>query len=201
MDSVRLAVKFAAAEWYVVNTSHDVTLDGTTYTSVGRKGIVGTGFGENLAAEVPAPDLRITNLGGGNTTRVTSDGLRGDTVTVTLLVASSGSWVASGWATTFTADTGGLEPHDIVVRLASADAVRGTTVPRITTQESGCQHNYKRGLCPYRGPLRTCDKGFNTPNGCRAHFRDFILNGANIPQSRPYGAFLGNIEHSLVSRG
>lgn len=194
-------MKFADAEWYIANVWKDLTLGSTTYTAVGRGGMVGQGFGGNLAGEVPAPNIRIKNLDSGGTSRVTGDSLRGDTVTVTLLYLVNGVWTATGWETTFTADTDGLEAEDIVVRCASADAARGTTVPRITTQENGCQHDYRRGGCPYRGPKSTCLKSYLDANGCRDHFQDLTVGTETVPQPRPYGAFIGNVRHSLVTRG
>lgn len=201
IPSMCVLVKFNTLGVNLVNTGKDVTLGSVTYTGVGVAGIRIEGAGENLLGEAPSAVLTLVDLGASYFDEVLDDDFRGDTVTITLGYFSSGSVVSTGWETTYAVDTDGFSEDEIRLRLASADAVEGTEVPRRTTQEAGCQHDFKKGLCSYRGSLTTCDKSYSGPNGCKAHFPAYTSSGETIVPARPYGGFPGGFPHSLVTRG
>ncbi|MBM4035880.1 MAG: hypothetical protein FJ291_29425, partial [Planctomycetes bacterium] len=56
-------------------------------------------------------------------------------------------------------------------RVTAADGLYELNLPYPTRKISRtCWKPFKDGLnCPYSGPDTTCDKGFDTPNGCRTH--------------------------------
>lgn len=201
IPSLCVLVKFNTLGLAIANTGKNVTLSGTTYTGLGVDAISLDGLGETLTGEAPSAVLTIRDVGDAYKDEVIDDSFRGDTVTVTIGYYSSGSVVTTGWTTTYAVDADGFGEDDVMIRLASSDTVEGTEVPRRTTQEAGCQHDYKRGLCTYRGSLSTCDKSYGGANGCKAHFPEFTNGGVKIVPSRPFGGFPGGFPHSLVTRG
>jgi len=201
IEGVIVAASFATSGINVTNAPRDVTVGTTTYTGVGSRGLAAAGIGESLLAEVPQGDLTISSIAFGYHANVFADLLRGDKVTIKLLYSAGGAWAVTGWSSTYTVDTDGASPDAVQVRLVSADAAIGTALPRRTTHEYGCQHNYKRGGCPYRGALPTCDKGYDTPNGCAVHFPVLTTSfSQTVPQSKPYGALIGHMDRTLVQR-
>jgi len=214
VPSLAVLVEFNTLGVRLVNIPAGLTFGGKTYTAAVLKC---DGFGENLLWEAPSATLEIASLDGTQQARFLNDSFRGDTVTLTVLYASGGSWLSTGWSSTYTADAETCSANSVVIRLASMDAVQGTEVPRRTTQEHGCQHDFMRGGCHFRWytglsiALKECDKGYDTPNGCKAHFPDLGLAtgrpweptsaGARIAQPKPYGGFLGAVDHRLVLGG
>jgi hypothetical protein len=205
IPSITVCVSFNTLGVHICNNGRDITLGTTTYTGLGRKAISAVGFGESLGVEVPAPSVSIVSNDQTYQAHVISDSLRDDTATITIAYYDSGAWTSTGWATTFRVDTDGGGANGVTVNLRSSDAVKGLSVPRRTTQEDGCQHDFKRGLCGYRGALKSCDKTLNGVNGCKAHFPDLTwtenLQPTKIVQPKPFGGFPGGLPHSLVRRG
>lgn len=201
ISGLKVAVSLNTASINVWNGSRDLTLGTTTYTGLGKDGLVADGLGENMLGNVPAPRLVLRSLDFAYHDEVDDDEFRGDTATVTLLYLDAGTWTATGWTSTFNVDADAMTANEVALDLTTGDAARGTTLPRRMTQESGCQHDYKRGGCPYRGPLTECDKTYDGLKGCKAHFPDFTQDGETWVQSKPYGAFIGYINKSVVSRG
>jgi len=201
IDGLKVAVSFSTLGLNVANTAKDITVGSTTYTGLGKDGIIGDNIGENMLGSVPQSTLTIVRPDFGSHSSVVADSFRGDTATVILLYLSGGSWTASGWSTTYTVNADALSTGDIIIDLTSADATRGTEVPRRMTQEAGCQHDYKRGACSYRGALTTCDKTYNGPMGCKVHFPDITVNSETWVQTKPYGGFYGYVNRSVVARG
>ena len=189
------------------NKPYDITYGGSTYTSLV---MVAEGISENFLTEAPAARLKLASLDGTQQGRFFLDRFRGTTVATTVVAWSSGAW-AEVDARTWMCDADQTDSTEVTIRLSSSDAVEGTEVPRRATQEAGCQRDLSIGACPYRGVLTTCDKGFNTPNGCDAHFPDLCLETGRafttadasagrtrIVQPKPYGAFRGGLSHRLV---
>jgi hypothetical protein len=63
--------------------------------------------------------------------------------------------------------------------VTAADGLYELNLPYPTRKISRtCWKQFKDGLnCPYAGPHTTCDKGFDTPNGCRTHGMDNYYGG------------------------
>ena len=61
----------------------------------------------------------------------------------------------------------------------AADGIYELNLPYPTRRISRtCWKQFKDGAgCPYTGPDTTCDKGFDTPNGCRSHGMDDYFGG------------------------
>ena len=61
----------------------------------------------------------------------------------------------------------------------AADGIYELSLPYPTRRISRtCWKQFKDGAgCPYTGPDTTCDKGFDTPNGCRSHGMDDYFGG------------------------
>jgi len=200
-----VCLDFATLGLSLCNAHKDVSLGGTTYTALGRRGIVAAGLAETLAPEVGTAQVLIASLDGTYHAHLRADSFRGDRMTVTLAYWSSGTLTSLGWSTTYDVDVDRGTTDQIRLTVRSADAVMGTQVPRRTTQEDGCQHDYKRGACPYRGPLATCDFTLFGPNGCAVHFGDLTVtergDTRTLVQPKPFGGFPGNLPHSLVRRG
>lgn len=64
-------------------------------------------------------------------------------------------------------------------RVTAADGLYELNLPYPTRRISRtCWKPFKDGLnCPYAGPDTSCDKGFDTPNGCRTHGMDNYFGG------------------------
>lgn len=197
-------VHFSTLGLRYTNWPSAITYGGNVYSP---QNIVVEGMSENILCEAPSARLTITSLDTTQQVRFLADTFRGDTVTVTLLYLASGTWTTTGWTYTFTADADECDANEVRIRLGSSDAVRGTEVPRRTTQEAGCQFDYKQGGCPYRGPLTTCKK---TYKDCKNHFPDLCENEGiawssctgptthkRVVQGKPYGGFLGGMTHRL----
>lgn len=178
-----------------------VTFSGTVYVA---KGVKVEGIGETMLADVLAAQLVIGSLDDTEQARVRADALRGLDVTVELIVLDGTTWTKTGRVWTYTLDADGATDQQITARLASTDAVSGTSVPRRTTQEQGCQHTFQREGCPFRwkqgvhaDSLKTCAKNFAA---CRDHFPDVTIAGVKYVQPKPFGGFLGGIAARLVLR-
>lgn len=187
----------------ITNWPKNVTIGGVEYIGSSRANkfaIVGEGFSENLDYETPASALKITNLNGWIIGLFNSDSFRGQLVTISILyVKTDGTLEVTGWRTTFAcdADTG---DDTVTLRLASSDACIGAETPNRTTQEWGCQADFRNEGCGYRGTISTCDKGYDTPNGCKVHWLDVVDPQTKqlVQQWKPYGGFLGNVDAQLV---
>jgi len=64
-------------------------------------------------------------------------------------------------------------------RITAADGLYELNLPYPTRRISRtCWKQFKDGAgCPYVGPDTSCDKGFDTPNGCRSHGMDNYFGG------------------------
>jgi hypothetical protein len=64
-------------------------------------------------------------------------------------------------------------------QVRAADGIYELNLPYPTRRISRtCWKQFKDGAgCPYVGPDTTCDKGFDTPNGCRSHGMDNYFGG------------------------
>jgi hypothetical protein len=64
-------------------------------------------------------------------------------------------------------------------RVSAADGLYELNLPYPTRRISRtCWKPFKDGInCPYAGPDTSCDKGFDTPNGCRTHGMDNYFGG------------------------
>jgi hypothetical protein len=63
-------------------------------------------------------------------------------------------------------------------RVTAADGLYELSLPYPTRRISRtCWKQFKGPACPYSGPDTSCDKGFDTPNGCRAHGMDNYFGG------------------------
>lgn len=199
----------------LANTPKSITIGTKVYTGA-RAGanphtIRVEGLGESLGFDVPAAIVEIGSLGGARQADFFADTIRGDTVTITLLYVSGNSYLPTGWATTFTCDAEQIDADMVKIRLASNDAVNGTEAPRRTSQGSGCQFEFQvsdeDGGCPFRwvqgvhaAALKTCDRTYDGANGCLVHFPPITdpVTGTAIQRPKPYGAFLGSVDHRLV---
>lgn len=201
ISGLKIAVSFNTLGLHLWNGTGTLTLGSTQYTGIGKDGMVGDGFGENMLGNVPTPRLVLRSLDFAYHDEVVDDDFRGDTATIRLLYLNSGTWTASGWTTTYSVDADMLTANEITLNLTTGDAARGTTIPRRMTQEIGCQHDYKRGGCSYRGPLAECDKSYDGEMGCKVHFPEFTVGSETWVPAKPYGAFLGYVNHAVISRG
>lgn len=186
-------VEFEAG-WRYTSWPSTITYGGDSYTSAV---MTVRGLGDNYAAEAPAAALEVGSLDLTQQARFLSDSFRGTDATVTVLYLASGTWTATGYEVTYTCDADQVDADKIMIRLASTDAVQGTDAPRRATQEAGCPFDYRRGGCAYRGKSTSCDKGYDTTNGCRAHFPNLTIGGATVIQPKPYGGFLGGVSTRL----
>lgn len=117
-------------------------------------GIEGKGFGESLRLEVPPAALRLPALDASMQARFLADEFRGTRVTVTMISQEPASSIVDAsqlWQTTYTIGPDAIDEDGVTLRLESADAVEGADVPRRQVSEQGCQEDYMRGGCPYRG--------------------------------------------------
>jgi len=63
-------------------------------------------------------------------------------------------------------------------RVTAADGLYELNLPYPTRRISRtCWKQFKGPACPYSGPDTSCDKGFDTPNGCRTHSMDNHFGG------------------------
>lgn len=192
-------VSFSALGVRYTNHRSAISYGGQTYSPAN---LVITGLGENMLAEAPGASLELQDLDGTERARFLADSFRGETVTVRILYDSSGSWVDPGWAQTLSGDVDEVPGAEVVrVRLGSMDAVQGTEVPRRTTQQYGCQHDFMGEGCPFRwragmsAALRTCRK---TIEACNEHFPDVTAAGITYVVPKPFGGFLGSLPRRLV---
>lgn len=195
--AIVVLVEFGKGERYT-SWHRNVTWNSQTWTAVG---IDGTSFRESLDGSAPRAELRLLSLAAARQAEMVADYYRGDTCRVRLIRAEDiGTATDPAWDTTYTVDTDGTDGDELRLVLSSSDAVQGTEVPRISTREVGCQRTFKRGGCPYRGSLTSCDKSLHGENGCIAHFPDLTDpdTGGTIPQHYPYLAFPGRVGRSLV---
>jgi len=62
--------------------------------------------------------------------------------------------------------------------VTAADGLYELNLPYPTRRISrSCWKQFKGPGCPYSGPHESCDKGFDTPNGCRSHGMDNYFGG------------------------
>lgn len=186
---------------YWTSVPAGVTFSGTVYTA---KGVTVEGIGESMLADVMSATLVVGSLDDTEQARVRADSFRGLTATVELILLDGTTWTRTGRVWSYTIDADSADDQQITARLASSDAVAGTSVPRRTTQEQGCQHTFQGEGCPFRwhpnvhsAALKTCDKSFAA---CRDHFPDVTIAGVKHVQPKPFGGFLGAISAKLVLR-
>lgn len=194
-------VDFADLGVHYTNAATAIAYGGTTYTAANIS--VG-GISENFVAEVPSARLVLTDLDGTERVRFFNDSFRGETVTITIVYDSSGTWTAVGVSYVFTCDMDEADEVSVALRLAISDASRGSEVPRRTTQEAGCQHDFMGPLCPFR-PLTGLSAALNGGCGktladCKVHFPSVTESSKTYVIPLPYGGFVGGISHRLVVR-
>lgn len=167
----------------------DVTWNSQTWTSPVANGEASgfrvSGISETIDDAIPAAELRLECVDGTQQARFWADQFRDRLVFITgILPSSIGAsdgiaYPETPWQMDADADGRG----GVIVRLSVSKAQQ--QIPHRTTQESHCEHEYgpdarQRGavsLCPYRGPLTTCDFTLDGPNGCARHFPDIDDNG------------------------
>lgn len=144
-----------------------------------------TGLSETIDDAIPVAELRLECLDGTQQARFWADSFRDELVYITgVLKSGLGGYGGIAYPETpwqMDADADGR--GGVIVRLSVSKAQQ--QIPHRTTQESHCEHEYgpdarQRGvasLCPYRGPLLTCDFTLDGPNGCARHFPDIDENG------------------------
>lgn len=208
-------MEFNALGLRLTNWPRNLTFNNKTYTgarATANKFILkAEGLSENLKFEAPSAVIDIKSLNGWAQKHFFKDEFRGDTVTITLLYHSGNSFLETGWVTTFACDAEEVNADEVRIRLSSIDAVTGTEVPRRTTQEEGCQNDFQVfdafGGCTFiwiegihAAALRTCSKIYDGENGCIDHFPDVVdpVTGLTVSRPKPYGAFLGSVDHRLV---
>jgi phage-related protein len=199
-----LLVQFHGLGLYVTNHRSAISYGGQSYDPAS---VILAGASENYVAEAPAAALTIQDLDGAWRGRFHLDSLRDEVVTLRILYDSSGTWTDTTWSMTIACDSDSADDKQVILRLASIDSVEGTEVPRRTTQEAGCQHDFQGPLCPFvwrsgmSAALKECDKSYDGPLGCKAHFPDVTEAGFTFVIPKPFGGFLGGISHRLVLRG
>lgn len=192
-----ILVSFDDLGLYFTSASSSITRGSATYTPTPMKVAE---LAENFVGEVQAAELAIMDLDSTQRARFFDDNFRGTNVTVRIYYYSGGTWTDTTWSYTMTCDADRAASNQVSIKLSSSDAVQGTEAPRRTTQEAGCQSDYKRGGCPYRGSKGSCDKGYSTSTGCKDHFPDVTIAGKVIQQPKPFGGFLGGMSQRLVLR-
>lgn len=214
LPMLRVCLTFRDLGITITNSPKDIVLDGVTYSGAQATAndwsFTLHGLSENLKFETPTATLRIDGLDGLQQSRFLLDQFRGDRVTVRIVyVDSNWDWQDLGWVTTFDVDVDQADGTGVTLRLSSSDVATGEEVPRRTTGEYGCQHILSQGYCIFRWgshrpvALKLCDHGYDSDNGCKAHFPDVVdpLTGTTIPQAKPYGGFLGGLDQQLVLGG
>jgi len=73
--------------------------------------------------------------------------------------------------------------QSLTLELGQVD-MRRATFPANRVRSQRCGFPYRGERCGYSGLLATCDKGFNTPNGCVAHANEERYGGfPGVPRS------------------
>lgn len=218
LPSMVVTFEFETQGLRLTNWPRTITVGGKTYTGAKASAdefvITGKGFGENLRFEAVTAVIEIASLNGWAQAKFFNDVFREDTCVVTILYVSGSSFVSTGWATRYKCDAEECSADKVNIRLGSLDAVTGTEAPRRTTQADGCQSTFQvsdeTGGCPFRwsatahsAALATCDRTYDGPNGCVAHFPPLTdpVTGQSVPRLKPYGGFLGAVDHRLVRAG
>lgn len=201
LPMLRVIVSFDVLGVYLTNNPGGLTYAGQAFTAAvfTIKGLGENFLTENQAATIEIGDVE-TPADDTFRDRFFGDLWRGEVVTIRVLYRTGGSWADTTLYQTLTCDIDATDPYHVTIRLGSSDSVQGTQVPRRTTQEAGCEHDYRHGLCPYRGALTSCDKGYGTPNGCVTHFPAFTIGGVTYTPPRPFGGQLGGTPQRLVVR-
>ena len=218
LPMMAVAIEFETLNLRITNWPKDITIGGKTY--VGAKAssdeftVKGEGFGENLRLEAPTAVIEIGSMNGWAQAHFFNDAFREDTCVVTLLYVSGASFVTTGWTTRYKCDAEEVDADKVRIRLGSLDAVSGTELPRRTTQSDGCQWKFqfsdaiagctfRYNSAVHKAILAACSRTFDGPNGCTDHFPDIIgpVSGVVEPRPKPYGGFIGSIDHRLVGGG
>ena len=184
------------------------------------------GVTENLELKAPEASIRLTSLDATFQQKFLLDQFRGTKVQFTVISQEPGTSIADAVqirTMRYTCNVDDDDENGVNLKLSSADAVQGTEVPRRTCSEFGCQWDFQREGCPYRGHmeyslaangtlisgslrqvvLTTCDK---TIEDCRKHFPPVLnpnwstTNNASRTIRRPlfYSAFPGDIPGRIV---
>lgn len=218
LPRIVLLFEFHDNDLRLTNWPRDIDHGGKTYTgtttTANKFNIKAEGLGENLGYEAPTAVVQIDSVNAWAQGKFFRDEFREDRCTITLLYISGNSFLSSGWETTYRCDAEEIDANKVRIRLGSLDAVTGTESPRRTTQSEGCQWHFQqsdedggctfRWMVNYHSPaLRTCDRTYDGPNGCRAHFPDVVdpVTGQTVSRMKPYGGFLGSVDHRLVRVG
>jgi len=209
-------VEFVDLELYLTSYPRSVTLGTKTYeggkasaTRGDHFNLVVEGIGENLDFEAPAAVLRLASSNARFQGHFFNDEFREDQAIITLLYQSDANTLMDmGWTSTYTVDADSCDHEGVVLRLGTSDMVQGTTTPKRSTLEFGCQRDFKLGGCHFRASpglstaLNTkCDKTYDGTLGCKNHFPPVTHHldpTVSYQQPKPYSGFLGGVDHRLV---
>lgn len=197
-----------------------IVWQGQTYTPIP---IEGSGFEYSTQGALPHPQLAVSNLDGLINTLVSSlQDMVGAIVTrIRVLykyidaVNYPGSVNPNADPTAgFLTDQWIIEqkiaqlPQSFTFELVAACDAQGLTLPARQINTSTCMHGYMNddglGLCPYSGPLASCDRGLYSANGCSAHFNpksstaNFSVTATNTI-TRDTGSFLTDNFYASLS--
>jgi len=112
------------------------------------------GVGETLNLSSISGELRLPGLDAALQARFLADEFRGEKCVVRILSQEPGASIVDAstvWTTTYTCGADSFDEDGVTIALEPADAVEGTEVPRRQVSQIGCQWDYMRGGCPYRG--------------------------------------------------
>jgi len=199
----------------ITNFPRSLTFENDVYTggkaAADEFTVKALGMSENLNFEAPSAVIEIGSVNGWAQALFFADSFREDTCIVTLLYSTGSGFLSTGWRTRFKCDAEECNAANVRIRLGSLDAATGTEVPRRTTQSEGCQWRFQQSDpiagCTFRfdpsvhvAALATCDRTYDGANGCGKHFPDITdpRTGDERPRVKPYGAFLGSLDHRLV---
>lgn len=195
----------------ITNYATSLTFDGVVYqgskNGTHKFTLAMEGLGENIDFQAPSAVIKIGCLDGYFQAMSYQDQLRDVEIIAQIVYIDTNHVVtALPWSTTFRGDADTANANEVVVRLASIDAVQGSEIPKRTTQETGCEFLFMGPDCGYRWfvgrdtKLRTCDHGYDTSNGCKEHWGDVRDPATNqlVPQPKPYSGYIGGIDHRLV---
>lgn len=189
----------------------NVVWNGVTYTAIP---VAANGFETSTNGSLPHPTFTISNLDGLMAGLVDSLGdLVGSVVTrIQVLVKYldavnfSGGNANANPSANFPIDVWVIEQKTaetydtLVFEMVAASDAQGIVLPSRLIQNNNCPSSYKNadgsGMCPYTGPLSTCDHGLSTPNGCKVHFSvattpgGIAVDGSAYTYTRSSGSFV-----------
>lgn len=168
---------------------------GNTYVSMP---IECTGFEMDGSGKLARPTMRVSNIGGiiGQYARTYGDFIGAKITRIRTLGRFIDAVNFSGGSNP-TADPTQKFPDDVYYverktaetydtiewELSSILDLSGVQLPVRLVVPNVCMWAYKSARCGYSGAIATCDKGLDTPNGCKVHF--------GSTATLPFGGFPG----------